>query len=131
MIKNEKIKMQKMNNTQNLEARIRDLHGELMAMRQQIDSETSERRGGEQDLSLAVQRLQSLMQDQENRRNDVIKQLYTQEGFNNNKISEEAKRLNEKIQLITDEVLKAIQSREQKIRDETNDKYLILEKVSI
>ena len=79
----------------------------------------------------SIARLQDYIQRQDASKNDILQNLARKGDMDSAKLSEEAKRLNDKIQLITNEVTRNMTEREQRMRDENQQKYQTLEKVPI
>uniref|UniRef100_A0A914XPR4 Uncharacterized protein n=2 Tax=Plectus sambesii TaxID=2011161 RepID=A0A914XPR4_9BILA len=114
--------------TQQLDGRLRDLHGQLMQVKQNVDGEANERRRVNQAQAENIARLQDYIQRQDASKNDILQNLARKGDMDSAKLSEEAKRLNDKIQLITNEVTRNMTEREQRMRDENQQKYQTLEK---
>ncbi|KAI6214990.1 hypothetical protein M3Y94_00332900 [Aphelenchoides besseyi] len=99
-------------NNQQMDLRIRDLHSQLIQVKQALDSEVSERIRSTQSQADTKQAKTNFLHNV-TRRNDLNKE----------KLNEEARRLNDRIQLITTEVAKTLNDREQRIRDDLLQKY--------
>ncbi|KAI6201319.1 hypothetical protein M3Y96_00829000 [Aphelenchoides besseyi] len=110
-------------NNQQMDLRIRDLHSQLIQVKQALDSEVSERIRSTQNQADTVAKLNEYIRQQEASKNELLHNVTRRNDLNKEKLNEEARRLNDRIQLITTEVAKTLNDREQRIRDDLLQKY--------
>ncbi|KAI6235527.1 hypothetical protein M3Y95_00061000 [Aphelenchoides besseyi] len=110
-------------NNQQMDLRIRDLHSQLIQVKQALDSEVSERIRSTQSQADTVAKLNEYIRQQEASKNELLHNVTRRNDLNKEKLNEEARRLNDRIQLITTEVAKTLNDREQRIRDDLLQKY--------
>uniref|UniRef100_A0AC34R103 Uncharacterized protein n=1 Tax=Panagrolaimus sp. JU765 TaxID=591449 RepID=A0AC34R103_9BILA len=110
------------NSAQQMDLRLRDIHGQLMQIKQAVDSEINDRIRINQQQNDTIARLQDYIKQQEASKNDILANLTRKGDMDKEKLSEEARRLNDKIQIITTEVSKDMNAREQRLRDDLMQK---------
>ncbi|KAI6177100.1 hypothetical protein M3Y97_00870500 [Aphelenchoides bicaudatus] len=108
---------------QQMDLRIRDLHNQLLQIKQAMDKEVSERVRTNQAQADTIARLQEYIRQQEASKSDLLRNVTLKNDQNKEQLNQEAKRLNERIHLITSEVATHINDRDQKIRDDLLQKY--------
>uniref|UniRef100_A0A914C8I1 Uncharacterized protein n=1 Tax=Acrobeloides nanus TaxID=290746 RepID=A0A914C8I1_9BILA len=108
---------------QQLDLRLRDLHGQLMDMKRTMDNEITERIRANKTQADSIARLQDYIKQQEASKNDILASLSRKNDLDKDRLNDEARRLNEKIQLITNEVSKNMNEREQRLKDDLTQKY--------
>lgn len=113
-----------------MDLRLRDLHGQIVQMKQSMDNEINERNRINQQQSDTIARLQDYIKQQEASKNDILANLTRKGDMDKEKLNEEARRLNDKIQLITVEVTKNMNEKEQKLKDDLSQKIAALQNVS-
>ncbi|CAI4229264.1 unnamed protein product [Auanema sp. JU1783] len=112
---------------QQLDNKIRDLHSNIMQLKQQLEHEKTERNREAKLFGDNIHRLQEIIRQQDRSKTDILNNLSKKGDSDKEKLTEEAKRLNEKINLITNEVTKNMTESTSRIRDEFSNKFLSLE----
>uniref|UniRef100_A0A914Y884 Uncharacterized protein n=1 Tax=Panagrolaimus superbus TaxID=310955 RepID=A0A914Y884_9BILA len=108
--------------TQQMDLRIRDLQTQLSQLKLTMDAEAKDRDRVNKQQTDTINRLQDIIRQQESSKNDILTNLTRKGDLDKEKLSEENRRLNEKIQLITNEVTKNMNEREHKLKDDIYQK---------
>ncbi|KAI1712728.1 coiled-coil domain-containing protein domain-containing protein [Ditylenchus destructor] len=109
--------------TQLLEQRLRELHNQLIQMKLSVDTEIADRVKANQSQADLIARLQEYIRQQEASKNDILANIARKNDLDKERLSDETKRLNDRIQLISIEVTKNMNEREQKLREDLTQKY--------
>uniref|UniRef100_A0AC34GPB2 Uncharacterized protein n=1 Tax=Panagrolaimus sp. ES5 TaxID=591445 RepID=A0AC34GPB2_9BILA len=108
--------------TQQMDLRIRDLQTQLSQLKLTMDAEAKDRERVNKQQTDTINRLQDIIRQQESSKNDILTNLTRKGDLDKEKLSEENRRLNDKIQLITNEVTKNMNEREHKLKDDIYQK---------
>ncbi|EPB75430.1 hypothetical protein ANCCEY_05481 [Ancylostoma ceylanicum] len=115
------------NSAQQMDGKVRDLHSQVLLLKQTLESERHERVKEGNALNSALQRLQDYIKQQDLSRNEVLSNLSKKGDMDKEKLTEEARRLNEKIGLITAEVTRNTTEGQRKLRDDLFQRCAALE----
>ncbi|PAV72742.1 hypothetical protein WR25_18723 [Diploscapter pachys] len=115
------------NSNQVLDGKVRDLHTQIMQLKQRLDHEKTDRAKEASTLNNNIARLQDIIRQQEQSRVDILNSLSKKGDVDKDKLSEETRRLNDRITLITNEVTKNLMETQQKMKDDMMNKYNTLE----
>ncbi|ETN79226.1 hypothetical protein NECAME_02652 [Necator americanus] len=115
------------NSTQQMDGKVRDLHSQVMLLKQTLDTERNERVKEGNAFNSTLQRLQDFIKQQDATRTEVLNNLSRKGDIDKEKMTEEAKRLNEKIGLITAEVTRNTTEAQRKLRDDLFQRCAALE----
>ncbi|KIH67609.1 hypothetical protein ANCDUO_02059 [Ancylostoma duodenale] len=115
------------NSAQQMDGKVRDLHSQVMQLKQTLESERHERVKEGNALNSALQRLQDYIKQQDASRSEVLSNLSKKGDMDKEKLTEEARRLNEKIGLITAEVTRNTTEGQRKLRDDLFQRCAALE----
>ncbi|CAI5455105.1 unnamed protein product [Caenorhabditis angaria] len=113
--------------TTQLDNKIRDMHNQVMELQKNL---TREQRDREKDSKLAsdgIAKLQDIIRQQDLARQDIMTNLSKKGDVDKEKLNEETRRLNDKINLITAEVTKKMSESQQKMKDDLAGRIAILE----
>uniref|UniRef100_A0AC35FSA3 Uncharacterized protein n=1 Tax=Panagrolaimus sp. PS1159 TaxID=55785 RepID=A0AC35FSA3_9BILA len=108
--------------TQQMDLRMRDLQTQLSQLKLTMDAEAKDRARVQQQQTDTINRLQDIIRQQESSKNEILTSLSRKGDLDKEKLSEENRRLNDKIQLITNEVTKNMNEREHKLKDDIYQK---------
>uniref|UniRef100_A0A915EC58 Uncharacterized protein n=1 Tax=Ditylenchus dipsaci TaxID=166011 RepID=A0A915EC58_9BILA len=109
--------------TQLLDSRLREMHNQLIQVKQSMDTEITERIKANRAQADLINRLQEYIRAQEANKNDILSNIARKSDLDRERLTEETKRLNDRIQQIAIDFTKGINDREQKLRDELLQKY--------
>ncbi|CAJ0608858.1 unnamed protein product [Cylicocyclus nassatus] len=112
---------------QQMDGKVRDLHSQVMLLKQTLDTERHERVKEGNALNSTLQRLQDYIKQQDASRAEVLNNITRKGDLDKEKLTEEARRLNEKIGLITAEVTRNTSESQRKLRDDLFQKCAALE----
>ncbi|PAV70240.1 hypothetical protein WR25_18582 [Diploscapter pachys] len=115
------------NSNQVLDGKVRDLHTQIMQLKQALDHEKTDRAKEASTLNNNIARLQDIIRQQEQSRVDILNSLSKKGDVDKDKLSEETRRLNDRITLITNEVTKNLMETQQRMKDDMMNKYNTLE----
>ncbi|XP_074648351.1 coiled-coil domain-containing protein 154-like isoform X2 [Tubulanus polymorphus] len=112
-----------------VEVRLSELRDVLLELRNRQDSETSDRRLNEQTIQARLNDLQVSISEQNRRREEAIHALDTMAREKEHAAEAERLRLHNRIAELVEECSRKILSKEIKLREETQEKYLEVERL--
>ncbi|XP_050391480.1 coiled-coil domain-containing protein 154 isoform X2 [Patella vulgata] len=112
-----------------VESRLSELRDVIIDLRTKQDQESSERRTLEQQLQLKINELQQGLADQSRKREEAIHSLDMLQREKEHEVETEKLRLEGKLTESVEDVNKRLLTKEMKLREELQDKFLQLEKV--
>ncbi|CAB3399725.1 unnamed protein product [Caenorhabditis bovis] len=115
------------NATSQLDMKMRDLHNQVMELQKNLNREQRDR---EKDAKLAsdgISKLQDIIRQQDLSRQDILNSLSKKGDVDKEKLNEETRRLNDKINLITTEVTRKTGENQQRMKDELAGRIQVLE----
>ncbi|NP_001360670.1 t-SNARE coiled-coil homology domain-containing protein [Caenorhabditis elegans] len=115
------------NATSQLDSKLRDMHNQVMDLTKNLSKEQRDREKDSKTAGDGIQRLQDMIRQQDLARQDIMNNLSKKGDVDKEKLNEETRRLNDKINLITSEVTKKMTENQQKAKDDFNSRISVLE----
>uniref|UniRef100_A0A1I7URT9 Trichohyalin n=1 Tax=Caenorhabditis tropicalis TaxID=1561998 RepID=A0A1I7URT9_9PELO len=115
------------NATSQLDSKLRDMHNQVMDLQKTLNKEQRDREKDSKTASDGIQRLQDMIRQQDLARQDIMNNLSKKGDVDKDKLNEETRRLNDKINLITAEVTRKMTENQQKTKDDLTSRIAVLE----
>ena len=106
------------------------MHGQLTQLKQAMDTEVNDRVRVIQQQNETIARLQDYIKQQDATKNEILNSISRKGDMDKEKLNEETRRLNDKIHLITQEVTKSMNEKENRMKDELMQQILAMQTVS-
>ncbi|CAP21687.2 Protein CBG00230 [Caenorhabditis briggsae] len=110
-----------------LDSKLRDMHNQVMELQKNLNREQRDREKDSKTAGDGIQRLQDMIRHQDLARQDIMTNLSKKGDVDKDKLNEETRRLNDKINLITAEVTRKMTENQQKTKDDLNSRISVLE----
>ncbi|CAO4386294.1 unnamed protein product [Caenorhabditis nigoni] len=110
-----------------LDSKLRDMHNQVMELQKNLNREQRDREKDSKTAGDGIQRLQDMIRQQDLARQDIMTNLSKKGDVDKDKLNEETRRLNDKINLITAEVTRKMTENQQKTKDDLNSRISVLE----
>lgn len=115
------------NTTQQMDGKMRDLSSQIVQLKQSIHSEREERLKEKTSLADKLQRLQDSIRDQNKTKTDLLNNLARKSDSEKEKLSQELKRLTEKVNTAMGEISKNTMEGQNRLKNELLQKIAALE----
>ncbi|CAI2356133.1 unnamed protein product [Caenorhabditis sp. 36 PRJEB53466] len=115
------------NATSQLDSKLRDMHNQVMDLQKNLTREQRDREKDSKTAGDGIQRLQDMIRQQDLARQDIMNNLSKKGDVDKEKLNEETRRLNDKINLITAEVTRKMTESQQRTKDDLNSRISVLE----
>ncbi|GMT07262.1 hypothetical protein PENTCL1PPCAC_29436, partial [Pristionchus entomophagus] len=106
--------------TSQIDSRVKELQGQLSGLRQTMDKQQGDREKEARVYAENLSRMQQHLRDQEKTKNEGVNSLARKFDADKEKLQDDNRRLAEKLNATTNEVSRAVQDVNQKMKDEMN-----------